>query len=102
MSVSILYDPANTIQGDDANTSLIAHAPRFMSIEGINPGLTSITVQARIHPDSVWHDYININIAEPNALVEFATKIPEVRVVRVGAFDFVIYSDGMTIPLVTI
>jgi len=89
----LIYDPANTVFGDDVDTSIEFSDPRFISIEGmLAAGLTSVTVQVKIHPDAVWHDYQNVNISNPNALVEFSTPPNYARVVRDGTDDFVVYA----------
>ncbi|MCK5307034.1 MAG: hypothetical protein KAJ73_00345 [Zetaproteobacteria bacterium] len=91
---SKIYDPASSV-GEDANTSNTVRGPSYVAIEGMAPTLTSVTLQVKIHPDADWHDYLDIDVTTPNALVEFSGNQPPnfVRVVRVGAGDFVVYAQ---------
>lgn len=95
----LLYDPAAqdpVHDADDVNASIVARSPKYVAIEGMTAaGLTSVTVQAKLSTESDWHDFRNIDVTAPNALIEMPYPAPNfVRVVRVGSDPFKVYAQG--------
>lgn len=84
-AAQLIYDPANSVQGDDANTSVVANIPEAVQLEGLD-ATTTASVQVRVHKDASWieHTLVDGNV-ETAKLITFDAAPNFLRVVRTGA-----------------
>jgi len=92
--VSLIYDPANSVQGANSNESKISRVPRIITVEAMAAG-TVISVQVSVHPDSVFQEIVSLdgaNGAEQNHI--FDPRWNFVKLVRTGAQNIKAYAQS--------
>ena len=92
-SARLIYDPANTLYGDDSDTSLVATVPDFMALSAI-PATSTFEVQVRLMDTGVW-----VTIGEYTdcdaQLIVFDREPNFARVVRtVGTDNITVETQG--------
>jgi len=85
--VSLIYDPANSIQGANANESKISRVPRIITVENMAAG-TTISIQVAVDPTSTFQEIVNLDGAtNPDQFHVFDPRWNFVKLVRTGAQD---------------
>lgn len=70
-----LLDQTGTVQGVDANTSVIAIRPKWIQIEGIDPAET-VVVRGRLGSTSAWVDIQEVLGSDTSkALIDLSSNV---------------------------
>lgn len=90
---SLIYDPANTIQGADANTSRVTNAPSLMAFNNMASG-TDIDIEGKIHKDDTF-TFVATMLGTGGATqkYEFTTRWNYIQCKRTGPQNVVVYAQ---------
>ena len=91
--VSLIYDPANSIQGANSNESVISRVPRIITVENMLAG-TDRSIQGAVHESAVFQELVNLlgaSAAVQNFI--FDPRWNFVKLVRTGAQDILAYAQ---------
>jgi len=90
---SLIYDPANLVQGINANESVTSRVPRIITVENMVAG-TDISVQASVHPNSAFQEITNLlGATGPVQNITFDPRWNFVKLVRTGAQNILAYAQ---------
>jgi len=91
---SLIYDPANSVQGANVNESVLSRVPRIITVENMLTG-TDIDVQVAVHPDATFQSIAVLSGATaPEQNITFDPRWNFVKLIRTGAQNIVAYAQS--------